>query len=383
VAPLAATVATSVALGVGLVLARGERERRRAQARMPRDQLGLQPGEPLAAGLQRMAVAQLDLALELLDRGAEERAVHETRKAIKRLRALLRLLRGELGERAFERENGTLREIARRLSQARDATVMLATLDVLIERHPRKLGRRRGVRGLRRRVAEESARVQHQTLAQPGERAELLDELHALRWRVSAWTLPAHAELGLIDADLGRLYAQGRRRRRRVRRGQGEPTLAMHRWRKRVKELRYATEMLERREADGGRAEPATREAAAAARRLRKLAARADALGELLGEEHDLAVLEQRLRAGARDRRRSRGRAKGRRRAPSQPAAELWHTGPGTRRALVKAIEQRRRKLRKRALRQGARLYEDKPGRFVRAVRGAHALGRQPAARLS
>jgi hypothetical protein len=49
----------------------------------------------------------------------------------------------------------------------------------------------------------------------------------------------------------------------------------------------------------------------------------------------------------------------------------------------VKAIEQRRRKLRKRALRQGARLYEDKPGRFVRAVRGAHALGRQPAARLS
>jgi hypothetical protein len=205
VAPLAATLATSVALGVGLVLARGERERRRAQARVPRDRLGLLAGEPLADGLRRMAVAQLDLAIELLGGGADERAVHETRKAIKRLRALLRVLRGELGERAYERENAALRGIARSLSQARDTAVMLATLDALIERHPRRLARRRGVRALRRRLAEEAARVQRQTLAAPGERAELLGELHALRWRISAWPLPARAGLELVEEELRRL----------------------------------------------------------------------------------------------------------------------------------------------------------------------------------
>jgi CHAD domain-containing protein len=381
VAPLAATLATSVALGVGLVLARGERERRRAQARVPRDRLGLLAGEPLADGLRRMAVAQLDLAIELLGGGADERAVHETRKAIKRLRALLRVLRGELGERAYERENAALRGIARSLSQARDTAVMLATLDALIERHPRRLARRRGVRALRRRLAEEAARVQRQTLAAPGERAELLGELHALRWRISAWPLPARAGLELVEEELRRLYAQGRRRGRGVRRREGERTLAMHRWRKRVKDLRYATEMLERRDARGGRAKPAGGREAAAAKRLRKLAARADALGELLGEDHDLAVLGERLRAGAQGRRRSRGgRAKRRRRAPSEPAGALWQTGPRTRRALLKAIAKRQRKLRRRALRRGARLYEDKPGRFVRSLRAAHRDG-QPGPR--
>ena len=53
---------------------------------------------PTAAGESRSA--QLDLAIELL-RGessvAPEAAVHETRKALKRARALMRLLEGELG----------------------------------------------------------------------------------------------------------------------------------------------------------------------------------------------------------------------------------------------------------------------------------------------
>ena len=49
--------------------------------------------------------------------------MHETRKALKRLRALVRLLREELGEQAFERENAALRDVARRLAGARDAEV--------------------------------------------------------------------------------------------------------------------------------------------------------------------------------------------------------------------------------------------------------------------
>ncbi len=387
-------------MSVGLVIARSERERRRAKLREREQKLGLWPDEPLADGLRRMALGQVLLALEQLGAGVggtggaggadatgghpDEKAVHETRKAIKRLRALLRVLRGELGERSFERDDGALRDIARQLSTARDAAVMLATLDALVKRHPRALGRRHGVLALRRRLAVERARTQRLTLADAATRGEVLGELQALRWRVTAWSLPAASspggkeEMGLIDADLEWLYLQGRRRRRRVLRGHGDRTLAMHRWRKRVKDLRYVAEMLERRDTPGagrsgrrgksggsGRARRSGRAVGARGGPLRTLALAADDLGEVLGEEHDLAVLAQHLRAGARGSgRRDHGAGDG--------TDALWHTGPGTRKALLKVIAKRRRKLRRRALRKGERLYGRGPKRFMRGVRRAY-----------
>ena len=90
-APLAATVAATVAVGVGFALARSERERRGTRQRKPDRRLGLAAGEPVAGALRRMAVGQAELAIEMLagSDGAppDEKAVHETRKALKRLRA--------------------------------------------------------------------------------------------------------------------------------------------------------------------------------------------------------------------------------------------------------------------------------------------------------
>ncbi len=377
-APLAATVAATVAVGVGLALARSERERRRRTRRRQLDRkLGLRAGEPPAAGLRRMALAQTDLAIELLGgdahdasgkrggdsaswgesetphgRAPDEHAVHETRKALKRLRALLRLLARELGEQTYSRENAALRDIAAQLSGARDAAVMLATLDKLIERHPRKLGRRRSVRELRRRLRAEHARTQHLALSDPAVRAQLLGALHAFRWRAAAWSLTDRAGIELVEADLERIYRLGRKRYRRAARRKGDRTIAMHEWRKRVKDLRYAAEMLDRRGGDRVRDGDA---------RLRKLARRADELGELLGEEHDLAVLAERLRAGGRRKHR-----------------DAWHSGRRTREQLLALIAKRRRTLRKRALRRGRRLYEKRPANFTRRLRHAHAGGQRP-----
>jgi CHAD domain-containing protein len=371
-APLAATVAATVAVGVGLAFARSERERRRGRQQQLERQLALWPGESLAAGLRRMALAQADLAIELLEdgcaqRGAtrrhsaagrdgsaaihsgppDEHAVHETRKALKRLRALLRLLAHELGEDTYARESATLREIAGKLAGARDAAVMLSTLDELIQRHPRKLGSRRSVLELRRRLRAEHKRTQQLVLSDPADYAAVLGALLAFRRRVAAWSLPERAEIRLVDADLERIYRQGRARHRRVARGKSDRTTATHEWRKRVKDLRYAAEMLDRRSRGGGRAPDA---------RLRKLARRADELGELLGEDHDLAVFAERLRAGAR-----------------HDQHDAWRTGQGARKQLLALIAERRRALRKRALRQGKRLYAEQPRRFTRGVRAAHA----------
>ncbi len=73
--------------------------------------------------------------------GSDPDVVHETRKAIKRMRALARLFRDELGEPEFKRLNSLLRGAAGRLAGARDAEVRLATLRRLAKRHPAALSR--------------------------------------------------------------------------------------------------------------------------------------------------------------------------------------------------------------------------------------------------
>jgi CHAD domain-containing protein len=372
VPPLAATLAATLALRAGLSLARSVRERR-AEGRREHDRrVGLAPHEDLAEGLQRMALGQLDVAIETLAQidGADspERAVHETRKALKRLRALLRVLEPELPGSAYAREDGVLRDAARRLSATRDGDVLLATLDALIDSHPGRLAGRGGVIRLRAHLREERERAWRAALGDPSGRAQTLAELRACRVRVAAWELPQRAGVALVQPGLTRVYRQGRKRYRRAAHGRGERTLALHSWRKRVKDLRYAAEMLRRRE--GGQesgAVPAGRRARrrrAQARKqaawLRRLGRRADELGELLGQEHDLAVLADYVRA------------LGKRRGGAP------RLGAGTRRRILKLIAARRRKLRAMALREGERLYRRPPGELAKRLAVAHERGRQP-----
>jgi CHAD domain-containing protein len=275
------------------------------------------------------------------------RAVHETRKALKRLRALLRLLQRELGEEVFAREDAAVRNVARRLSGARDTEVMLATLDALIERHPSELARREGVRRLRRALLAEHERVELRTLGDSAALEQVLMQLRALRVRVATWPLRDRDASKLVDVGLRSLYAQGRKRYRRADRTRGKDMRAMHVWRKRVKELRYVAEMLERRPLS-------QRKRNGRSARLHRLADRADALAEVLGEDHDLAVLAERVQA----------EAKSGKRAPKKSL----RIGRATRKTLLKLIARRRRKLRKRALRDGERLYRRSPKRFLREL---------------
>lgn len=397
-APLAGALAV-VGVGVAVALAKGQLERLADRAKghppgRPRNhRAALLPGEPYAEGLRGVILGQLDLAIELLEgypaerasrpapvaRGSRrspsgrragpvvfdqsgERTVHETRKALKRLRALLVLLRAELGAKRYARENAALRDCGRRLAGARDAEVMLGTLDSLVRRDPARFKRSRAVRTLRAQLlAERDAAAAH-AIHDARVRSEVVIELRAVRARVVRWELRERG-FRLLAPGLEGIYERGRGRmrvarrraaaerpgeeRRRRRRGRGarkgkrakrgQSVEALHIWRKRVKELRYAAETLDR----GGKAY----------KPVRRVARRADRLGEILGEEHDLALLEARMRD-----KRSRPFFAGERKV---------------RKRLLALIAARRRKLRKRALREGEHLYRRPPRRFVRRVKRA------------
>lgn len=55
-------------------------------------------------------------------------SVHEIRKAIKRIRAILRLVRWDIGEELYQAENMHFRDLARQLSQLRDYHVIITYL---------------------------------------------------------------------------------------------------------------------------------------------------------------------------------------------------------------------------------------------------------------
>jgi CHAD domain-containing protein len=307
-------LAAALALGVGVAAAL-------AKAQLERRGTRKQPSKEPSSRLRRLTLEQIDLAVELLEGRGEvpaERTVHETRKALKRARALIRLQRGALGRKRFRRCNTHLRAAGRRLAGARDAEVVLDALDGLVHKHPRRLAHSAGVAALSARLHSE--REAARALSSHGAHTRLLalEDLRATRLQIERWR-PSVSDRKTARSGLDAIYRKGRARWRQARKSGKSP--ALHDWRKRVKDLRYAAEMLE----------------------LRKLAKRADRLGEVIGEEHDLWLLARCLR-------RHRKCFKGDKRA---------------RRELSKLIARRRTRLRKRALALGKELYRPKPKRFV------------------
>ncbi|HTC58963.1 MAG TPA: CHAD domain-containing protein [Solirubrobacteraceae bacterium] len=261
--------------------------------------------------------------------------VHEARKAIKRMRALARLLRDELGEREFARVNDSLRSAGRRLAGSRDAEVRLTTLRELIERHPRALapsrepsnGNGSGRGGILR--LEEQLRRERLNNKRPSDIDEVLADIAAMRDQLARWSL-VDIDFGTLSPGLRRVYREGRHRYLRCAREHGRDEQDVHDWRKRVKSLYYALDMLGAKKAKGAR----------------RAARRADRLGDLLGSEHDLWMLC----------------------AYVEEHPEAFGTDMAGKDELLKRIEQRRRRLRKRALALGARLYKRKPGKFTRRI---------------
>jgi hypothetical protein len=85
--------------------------------------------EPFEEGCRRIAREQIERAqCQLKAPDDPVAAVHESRKSLKRLRALLRLVRPALCEQTYREENAQLRSIGHSLSSARDRHVLLETV---------------------------------------------------------------------------------------------------------------------------------------------------------------------------------------------------------------------------------------------------------------
>ena len=232
-----------------------------------------QHGETIPAGARRIAVEQIAKALQHLEmgEGSREDHVHEARKSMKRLRGLVRLVRFELGDEAYRCENDCFRAAAARLAGLRDAAVRLETLDKIIVFCGKRVPRSR-FGPIRQWLLEERASAYRQAEEYGEAVAEVREDLQQARDRVATWPLEGR-DWTLVAAGMRRIYARGRREFGSAYRHPAAEEF--HNWRKRVKYLGYHAQLLR----------PGWPPMMAA------LAEELGRLGEVLGDDHDLAVL--------------------------------------------------------------------------------------------
>ena len=276
----------------------------------------LKASEAVPDAIARVARGRIDHAIDEL-RGKTDstpvEAVHEARKDMKKLRALLRLTRGELGSKVFDRENACFRDAARELAGARDSDVMLETLAGLTYLPPGD--------GWELRKAIQADREQR--LAESDRDAAARSAVAILkeaRRRVGDWPLE-HNSFDAFAQGLGKTYRQGRRAHRDA---LEEPAAeSLHEWRKRVKDLWYHHTLLRF-------VWPPVVEV---------VGDQAHALSDRLGDDHDLAML-------------------------AAWVGENADAGP----EFFAAVARRRGELQDEAFALGALVYAEKPKAFVRRM---------------
>ena len=278
--------------------------------------------ESVDEGVHRIASEQIEGALRDLRKAKQAGSTHRARKRLKKLRAVLRLVRSNVHPAVFDRENVMFRDIGRRLAAVRDADLLV---DVLKELRPSR-ARDAAFAAAVSRALQHRRSVHRQFFEQAATVANLRESLSDGRSRLGDW-INSDLNRRTILKGMRRSYQRAGESFEAARRSHSDET--WHEWRKRSKDVWYHLRLLEA-------AWPPVFGAAIA---------QFGDLSDHLGDDHDLVVIGHRLtelapeKASARELSRLRG-----------------------------LIARRREKLQADARKGGERLFAEKPGAFTRRV---------------
>jgi CHAD domain-containing protein len=215
--------------------------------------------------LHEATISLFDEAIAILESRHDDEAVHEARKACKRIRAALRLLRESVGSVVYRRENSMVRGAAKPLTSVRDAFILRKTL--------RKLPQ---TPEILRQGLDSEYREARLALGRSGAKAAV-EQLATIRDRFKDHVRYEPEAVSAI-AGVKRVYKVGRKAMKQARHRNDE---ALHEWRKQVKYLMNQFRVLNM----------------VFCIRFKKMRRHADELTQALGDDHDLVVLINKLRA--------------------------------------------------------------------------------------
>jgi CHAD domain-containing protein len=280
----------------------------------------------LLRSAQRAVIKQLDEVCRVLQRRElTDGAIHRARKKLKRARAGLRLLRAPLGERDYRRCNHALRDAARQLTPVREAKVLL-------QMHCKLSGKIRP--SAMRPFMETFTQLLRQEIGR--QRRQLtyacIESTSATLNRVKRHILAVAArKFDAADpvAALMQAYKKAYHSRDLARRSPSDQSL--HEYRKQAKYFVNQLELLSLHKA----------------KQFGKLIQQCNKLAEHLGDDHDLAVLNEEL---------------------SRCCAELAWSADALA-PYFERLQRRRVRLQRQAQRLGDRMWHDKPRQLQRKLR--------------
>jgi CHAD domain-containing protein len=210
-----------------------------------------------------------------LRRANRAKAIHEAHKRCKRIRAIGRLLRPG-AETFYQRENKAFRDLARSLSAMRDEDARLKAFAELTKLS--KSGSRE-FSYLRDFIIKKDAQITE--TCRERKFAEVVRNANAAERRLKCSKLPEEVGFELIGKGIRLSYKRGRRAMSLAYKSRDE--LAFHEWRKRVKDLSYQLQIIQKVPPPG----------------LKRLLDELDDLSDVLGNAHDLLLIHKVLRKRA------------------------------------------------------------------------------------
>ena len=231
-------------------------------------------GESVGKGVKRLVRREVRKALDRLtgaDLASPAEVVHDARKRFKKVRAVLRLVRDELGSKVYRRENACYRDAGRPLTEVRDAAALVETVDDVAEHFAAEVSLEPFLQ-LREALLARQRENQRRVIEEQDTLEQVADAVARARKRVKDWRIDAD-DWSALEGGLRRIYEQGAEA---FAAAQAEPAdEVLHEWRKRIKDLWYQLQVLQ----------------PIRPRVMDRLADQAHALADDVGDDHNLAVL--------------------------------------------------------------------------------------------
>jgi CHAD domain-containing protein len=283
-------------------------------------------GQPIPDEIRRVFFEEIDSAVkQLTTHPSKDRdeSIHEARKSLKKLRALLRLVTPLIGNETYRKENQALRGVGRKLSHLRDARATIEIFEAVVkEAEARKTLDGSLIQSIRSRLEEHKSQTEQRIDIEETLRSAVA-ALQSVRGHVDEYQLSPG---GFEDLERGlkNVYRRGQKAMKKAVKTSAADNF--HNWRKRVKDHWYHMRLLgaldtafvETREED-----------------LRKLET-------WLGDDHNLVVLRDTI---------------------NSDGARFGH--PKQVRQFLALIKQHGQELREKALGLGEYLYGLKPKRLI------------------
>jgi CHAD domain-containing protein len=202
----------------------------------------LQPGEAIDQGLRRILDEQISRAQHGLrqEGQARDQAVHDARKCFKKARAVLRLVRPEVGK-LYKKKNVYFRDLGRELASYREQAALVECYRQLRQAHPDALSDE-AIPAERVYLAIRQATVASSEAAQPDSCQAVAESLDKALAELADWPLPTGRDFDRLAGGVRKTYARGRKAMKHAARNPSAESF--HDWRKRVKYHWYHVRLL-------------------------------------------------------------------------------------------------------------------------------------------